>query len=115
MTEVCRLCNSPVEANDDIEQLNRVSWDSVEAVEVGSTWTSPFAFTAVPTVKVVAKHLGPDYEDQGREDESIWIVVEYNGKFFKKLGTVDSYGYREWDGYIREVRPTEKTITVYEF
>lgn len=36
-------------------------------------------------------------------------------RYFKKIGTVDSYTEVEWNGKFEEVQAKEKTVTVYEY
>lgn len=45
---------------------------------------------------------------------SIWVVFEVDGKHYKATGYYSSYDGYEWDGRVREVTPTTKTITVWE-
>jgi hypothetical protein len=44
------------------------------------------------------------------------IKVTQSGvvRYFKKTGYYSSYGGSDWDGEIRSVWPTTKTVTVYE-
>jgi hypothetical protein len=51
---------------------------------------------------------------QGHEG-NIYLVFEVNGKFWRKTGTTDSYGEREWDGTFREVTKGEVVVTKYEW
>jgi hypothetical protein len=44
----------------------------------------------------------------------IWVVVEIDGRFFKKTGYHQSHDGTYWDGSVSEVKPQQKTITVYE-
>lgn len=48
------------------------------------------------------------------EGSNASITFTYKGRTFRKSGYYAShYGY-DWDGELIEVRPVEKTITVYE-
>src|SRR5688572_20208049 len=105
----CRTCGQELDTTDVAFKLNeKVAWYSLDSKPVGS-------FSSYGTrVKLVAANCYTT-EEMGREDQEIWMVVEYEGKYYKKFGTADSYGERSWNGYVREVVPTEKTVTVYEF
>lgn len=52
----------------------------------------------------------------GREGggEDIYVVVKVGDQFFQKDGFYASHYGSDWDGEVTEVRPVEKTITVYE-
>jgi len=52
--------------------------------------------------------------DENSGDQSIHVIFEVDGKFYKKTGYHSSYGGTEWDGAVTEVQPKTKTITVYE-
>ncbi|GAA0955503.1 hypothetical protein [Nonomuraea longicatena] len=59
-------------------------------------------------------------EGGGGEDGDGWthVVIRVTQgdvtRYFKKTGYYSSYGGSDWDGEIRRVRPTTKTVTVYE-
>lgn len=36
------------------------------------------------------------------------------GKYYKKLGSADSYGTRSWEGALTEVQPKTKEVVSYE-
>lgn len=54
-----------------------------------------------------------EYEQDSTEE--IYVILKIAGKFYKKLGTADSYGRATWDGKFREVVPVTKTVQVYEW
>src|SRR5678810_1115798 len=61
---------------------------------------------------------GYGYGPQGWEGES-WFVLEVlfsdnSKRYFKKFGTVDSYGYGRWGGKFIEVFPKKVEAVVYE-
>src|SRR5678809_159795 len=61
---------------------------------------------------------GYGYGPQGWEGES-WFVLEVlfsdnSKRYFKKFGTVDSYGYGRWGGKCIEVFPKKVEAVVYE-
>lgn len=43
-----------------------------------------------------------------------YIVIKIGDSYFKKTGTGDSYGEMSWDGDLKRVAPTVKTIEVFE-
>lgn len=47
------------------------------------------------------------------EEERI-MVLQIGDKFFKKFGSYDSWDSANWEGRLIEVKPVEKTVTVYE-
>jgi hypothetical protein len=52
-----------------------------------------------------------DYDD-GQEQRV--MILQIGERFFKKVGYYDSWDSSNWDGDLTEVRPREKTVTVYE-
>jgi hypothetical protein len=50
---------------------------------------------------------------QGYEGQ-MWMVFQIGDQFFRKMGTVSSYGAEQWDGPFREVFGKLKTVTVFE-
>lgn len=74
-------------------------------------------FTGVTLVKIFkGNNLYDSYGEypMGYEGEA-YLVFEYDNRFYKKLGTVDSYGEIVWDGKFREVQPTQKVVVEYEW
>jgi hypothetical protein len=64
--------------------------------------------------------------DEGREDyydsphsqghEGVcFVVIEHEGRFFRKTGTTDSYARRNWGGPLREVKKGEVQVVKYEW
>jgi len=54
-----------------------------------------------------------EFGGEGHGDEA-WVVIKVGNQLFRKEGYYAShYGY-DWDGDVQEVKPVEKTITVYE-
>lgn len=55
-------------------------------------------------------------EDGGSNAELIFEVNTVDGdtRYFHKTGYYSSYNGTEWDGDFREVKPVQKTITVFE-
>jgi hypothetical protein len=52
-----------------------------------------------------------DYED-GQEERV--MILQVGDRFVKKVGYYDSWESSNWDGSITEVKPVQKTVTVYE-
>lgn len=50
----------------------------------------------------------------GEGTTDVWIVIKVEGRHFKKTGYHESHSGTYWDGSVTEVRPTQKTITVYD-
>lgn len=77
------------------------------------------------TVKVAEVHLdegepdgyggwGESAHAQGHEG-TCFVVLEYQGRFFRMTGTTDSYANRSWDGKFREVKRGEVQVVKYEW
>lgn len=56
--------------------------------------------------------LDPDYTDNYKTN--IEIILNANGRLFRKTGYHQSFSGGEFDGPFEEVKPVEKTVTVYE-
>jgi hypothetical protein len=63
-----------------------------------------------PAVKVIDYKGG--HED-GDWSTTYYVVVEYQGRFYKNSGVYTSHVGLEWDGW-REAFPKERTVTIYE-
>jgi len=63
----------------------------------------------------VATHADSKVGIEG-EGEHIWLVFELGGSFYRLTGYYNSYDGSNWDEYgdLEEVKPVQKTITVYE-
>lgn len=53
-------------------------------------------------------------ESQGEDDRESFFIVEYQGKFYRKKGTVDSYGETDWSGTCKPVQAKMKTVRIFE-
>jgi len=51
------------------------------------------------------------YKD-GQEERI--MILQIGDKFFKKFGSYDSWDSADWEGRLIQVKPVEKTVTVYE-
>lgn len=56
---------------------------------------------------LVASHGG---EDEGPD---CWVIAKIGDQLFRKKGYYTSHEGTYWDGPLTEVRPEEKTVTVY--
>lgn len=63
---------------------------------------------------VPAKRVGKDDNSKGYDGGPVFVIVEVEGRFFKKSGYVDSYDGYTWDGPTVEVHKTTKTVEVFE-
>lgn len=98
--------------------LENYTWDALLRLKRQST---PYGDIAI----VSSKTERSDYDSYGEYDqgssETVWIVFRLEPphgaaeRFFRKEGTADSYGEVSWDRTFREVKATEKTVTVYEW
>jgi hypothetical protein len=61
---------------------------------------------------VVVRTVGKSKLGVGATD--VWTVVEAESRHFRKTGYHQSHDGTYWDGSVEEVRPAQKTITVYE-
>ncbi|WP_440066391.1 hypothetical protein [Streptosporangium sp. OZ121] len=69
--------------------------------------------TRLGTVTVVESIGGGEGDG---ESTSVAVKVTQDGvtRYFRKTGYYGSYGGSDWDGEVRSVWPTTKTVTVYE-
>lgn len=109
--ERCTKCGSEIDNGSNAYKLNQaVRWWDFNSEQPGYV-QDVSGFGRVELVEIMDRVR----EEQGLDDQLVYIVVKVNGKYYKKHGTEDSYGDLDWDGHVREVFPTEKTVTVYEF
>lgn len=94
------------------------------AYSIGLEWEKNFSDWPDSTKNVPTKYGVLEYldrnddgfpEDQGNDDRKGWFLYRLLGRYFKKFGTVDSYGECKWDGPFKEVYMKEKVVTVYEY
>lgn len=50
----------------------------------------------------------------GTYDDDTYVILTAGGKTFRKFGWTASHDGTYWEGSFNEVRPVEKTITVWE-
>lgn len=118
MSKVCSGCGQELpkdtltvgEIEDAIKALN-ADWENLDGKSL------VLRGQKLP-VSVVAFHKPEsdifDYENGQGIEFALLCVFSLNGDFYKKTGTADSYGTASWDGPLRLVQPTTKTITVFE-
>ncbi len=85
-----------------------IDWDDLDYADDGYKTTVTLRCEPVEIEKVDGK---PPAEGGG---ENIFAVIKVGDQFFKKTGYYASHYGSEWDGDLTEVRPVEKTVTVYE-
>lgn len=94
--------------------LDTNSWDWWAYQDVGYTSVGlSFDVVVLQIVKGDEGSNGYDEYPQGYEG-TCSILFKVGDTFFKKLGTVDSYCARSWDGRFIQVYPTAKIVTTYE-
>jgi hypothetical protein len=89
------------ELQDLIESIDNydVSWDEIDGYDIPGFSERP---------KVVDRYGG---EGQG---DTLYVVFELEGRYFKFDGYYSSYDGYSWDdGHLYEVEPFEKTVTDY--
>lgn len=79
-----------------------------------STLSSLWYYESVSGFEVL--HRTDQYTDSygERVEGDVSMVFKFDGQAYKVNGYADSYGSVEWDGPIRKVTPTVKTIEVWE-
>lgn len=108
----CPTCGSDT---DDIATKLQIAdrWWTIEDIPKNGTH---FVRDADVTVKMVVPPELPEYDSYGETiSQEIFMVVEVNGRFFKKEGRSDSYGGRDWNGPCREVKAEPKTVVVFDY
>lgn len=73
--------------------------------------TDPFALL-LGGKAYVARTVDQSRLGEGATD--VWVVIEIDGRHFRKTGYHQSHDGTYWDGQVTEVRPKEKMITVYD-
>lgn len=118
MSKVCDGCGQALPPGTitagEIETAVRaasLSWTTLQ----GKTLTLRGAKLPVEVVALsVPEGRIFDYEGPQGVEYELSVVFSLNGQFYRKTGTADSYGTQAWDGLLKLVRPTTKTITVFE-
>jgi hypothetical protein len=76
-----------------------------------SLWDGEASVLKTPYGDVRSIHTSTDYED-GLEQRI--MIIQVGDRYFRKIGYYNSWDSSNWDGELVEVRPREKTVTVYE-
>ena len=77
-------------------------------------WPEDFTYKGSPlTKKYPNSELVEDFGGEGLGDHA-HVVIRVDDKLFKIDGYYSSYDGTDWDTEWYEVKPAEKTITVYE-
>lgn len=79
----------------------------------GSWYELEDAETIILRGETVAVTHPAQFGGEGQGDD-IWFVIGIGDQFFRKSGYYASHYGTDWDGAFEEVRPVEKTVTVYE-
>lgn len=99
---------SAIEVTDE-KEWGASEWYEEVAWERGDK--APYALTIDGQTYVpeyVADHGGMD------RGSDRWVVFKLGDQLFKKSGYYASHYGTDWDGELREVKPVQKTITVFE-
>ncbi|XVU22559.1 hypothetical protein ACQPZJ_35565 [Actinoplanes sp. CA-054009] len=95
------------------EYLGWDGWD--EFGENADSEATPITIDGVP---VTVKRIGDTYTGGEGGGEDIEMIFEISDglftRYFRKTGYYYSYDGSNWDGGFSEVKPAQKTITVYE-
>lgn len=105
---------------------NKQSWEAWSYKGYGNTTWKPVrvedaVVTVLDTVEDTREVNGGYYDEYPQGSTApggIRFRVDFDSGetlFLQKDGEYDSYGSVRYDGKLREVKPVEKTVTVYEF
>lgn len=61
---------------------------------------------------LMEKAAGKSSDDE--TNSAVYVVVRIGTQYFRKDGWYQSHYGTQWDGTCREVKPTEKTVLVWE-
>lgn len=86
---------------------DRIGWPEVAYMDKGE------AFALLLDGRAVLAHR-EDSSKLGVGATDIWVVIEIEGRYYRKTGYHQSHDGTYWDGSVTEVRPKEKLVTVYE-
>lgn len=86
---------------------DRIGWSDVAYMDKDE------AFALLLDGRAVLAHRR-DGSRMGVGATDVWVVVEIEGRHFRKTGYHQSHDGTYWDGSVTEVRPKEKLVTVYE-
>lgn len=70
----------------------------------------------VGVVKMVVPPPETEVDSYGEAiAQSISMVIEVDGRLFRKDGASSSYGGNTWEGACRQVKAKPRTVTVYDY
>lgn len=111
MSESCLKCRT-----EDVLLASKKGWDSLAEYGAYNLRVDGMEIHKVEFYRA-SDTLDRDYYGeypQGWEGD-MWATFRVGDRFFRKMGTISSYGEEKWDGPFREVFATEKVVTVFEF
>lgn len=79
-----------------------------------SLWVNGFEVKRLDAVKPDDSLMDLYGEYPQGYEGSMWMTFQIGNRFFRKSGTVDSYGNETWNGRFQEVYGKTKTVTVFE-
>jgi hypothetical protein len=92
---------------DEAVEDHSGGWMDVNWMDKDETFALLIDGEAVTAKKVDNSRLGTGATD-------IWVVIEVDGRLFRKTGYYQSYDGSYWDGAVQEVVSAQKLVTVYE-
>lgn len=86
-----------------VESWQEIKWETDNARALDITIDD----VTLPVIKI------EDFGGEGRGDD-YWVVIQVGEQYFQMSGYYTSHSGGDFDGGLEEVRPVQKTITVYE-
>ncbi len=83
------------------------SWDNMRGPDVGTV----HAVSGYGQVKLVDRMNSYDFE---YGSNPIFVVFEVGDRYFQMNGTASSYGDTKWEGFLKEVLPTNLKYKSWE-
>lgn len=95
------------------EEFHKTGWWNLASVYNRPQLPFEWKLTDSKTSRTDEEDSYGEYS-QGSKEE-VYLVLEVEGKFYRKTGTANSYGEILWDGIFREVEKKEKQEVTYEW
>lgn len=117
--ETCPTCGTEFGDESDYVLARKIgSAHSRYGNEDWYTWSrqaigTPVDIDSSTTVVLVDKKVDT-VEDQGNDNQKVYLVFAVGDRFFRKDGRGDSYGDVNWDGVFKEVFKTTETVVVFK-
>lgn len=110
MSESCLKCRT-----EDVLLASKKGWYDLAEYGAGNLRVDGMDINKVEVYKQ-SDNMEDYYGEypQGWEGD-MWVTFRVGNRFFRKMGSISSYGNESWDGPFREVFATEKVVTVFEF